>query len=211
MPVIGVTGSFGSGKSTVAGMFRRRGAPVFDADQEIQALLAGRGAATAARAVVKAFGRGILSSGFIDRLKLAALVFDDQQQLKVLTDILHPFVRRRALEFLRRHKAENLLVMDVPLLIESGWNRLVDVVVVVKASRRQQLERLRRRSGMTRTQALKRIRLQMPLREKIKFADYVVDNSGSQSDTHKQVALISKVLSGRYQKVSLIKSTRGRL
>ncbi len=192
MPVIGVTGSFGSGKSTVAGMFGRRGALVFDADKAVHELLKGPGPAV--RAVVKIFGPQICSSGGIDRVKLARLVFNDRTKLKALTDILHPFARRQALMFIRREDRRRMLVMDVPLLIESGWDKLVDVVVVVKAAQKEQLERLFKRSGTGRAQALKRIRMQMSLRTKIKFADYVVDNNGTLSDTNIQVQAIIKEL-----------------
>lgn len=189
MPVIGVTGSFGSGKSTVAGMFSRRGAMVFDADRAVHELLKGRGAAV--RAVVSLFGSEVRSSAGIDRARLGAIVFDDQAKLKALMEILHPFALRQAEKFIRRYgRRGRLLVMDVPLLIESGWDRLVDVIVVVKAARKQQLERVFKRSGTKAGQALKRIKQQMPLREKLKFADYVIDNGGSQSDTNKQVRTI---------------------
>ncbi|MEI6437642.1 MAG: dephospho-CoA kinase [Candidatus Omnitrophota bacterium] len=194
MPVIGVTGCFGSGKSTVAAMFGRSGAEVFDADKTVHDLLKGSGPAVTA--VVKVFGPSIISAGGIDRAKLAVCVFNDKKKLKALTDILHPFARHQAELFIRRHDRGRMLVMDVPLLIESGWDSLVDTVVVVKASQKLQLERLLKRSGTTRKDALRRIKMQMPLKKKLKFADHVVDNSGSRSDTYRQVREITKEIKG---------------
>ncbi|MBF0387660.1 MAG: dephospho-CoA kinase [Candidatus Omnitrophica bacterium] len=192
MPVIGVTGSFGSGKSTVAAMFGRQGALVFDADQVIHDLLKVPGPVL--KAVVKVFGPQVLSGREIDRVRLAKIVFDSPKKLQVLMAILHPAAKRQALKFIRLNRGAELLVLDVPLLLESGWDTLVDAVVVVKAAQKQQLERILKRSGTSRAQSLKRIRLQMPLRKKIKLADYVVDNSGSQSDTNIQVKRIIREL-----------------
>ncbi|MBF0593473.1 MAG: dephospho-CoA kinase [Candidatus Omnitrophica bacterium] len=185
MPVIGVTGSFGSGKSLVAAMFKQRGASVFDADKAVHVLLAGKGPAV--KSIVAVFGKEISGKKGIDRAALARVVFDNPKKMKRLTGILHPFVLREAEIFIRRHSMRRLVVLDVPLLIESGWVRMVDRVVVVKAGVTQQVERVFKRAGIRRQDALKRIKLQMPLRKKLKYADYVVDNRGSQADTDIQV------------------------
>ncbi len=188
MSIIGVTGSFGSGKTLVAGMFSKRGAVVFDADQTVHELFNGKGRAV--REIIKAFDVGVGRFEGIDRARLARVVFNDPVKMKRLTDIVHPLVRRAAERFVRLNKKHPLLILDVPLLIESGWQDLVDLVVVVKAGKPQQLARVLKRSGISAGQAIKRMRVQMPLKEKLKYADYVVDNSGRQSDTDRQVQRI---------------------
>ena len=185
MPVIGVTGSFGSGKSVVAGMFIRHGARVFDADRTVHVLLRGKGPVV--KAVGRVFGAEILNAQGVDRAKLAGLVFDDPVKLKKLMEILHPRVKQEAVKFIASNGRSSLVVLDVPLLIESGWVGLVDLVLVVRARREQQLQRVRQRSGVRRREALDRIRCQMPLREKLQFADRCIDNTGTLAATEKQV------------------------
>jgi dephospho-CoA kinase len=169
-------------------MFARRGAMVFDADKEVHALLTGKGAAV--KAVRQAFGNDLVNAEGVDRVKLAELVFRDAQKLRVLMDIVHPFVKRLAVQFIRAHRPGDVLVLDVPLLIESGWLDLTDMVVVVRARREQQLRRVHSRSGVGRSEALRRIRCQMPLKDKLKSADHCIDNSGSLKRTEQQVQAI---------------------
>ena len=190
MPVIGVTGSFGSGKSVVAGMFAKRGARVFDADKAVHALLTGNGPTV--KAIGKQFGLDVVNGNGVDRKTLGSIVFDSPLKLKQLMAILHPRVKREAQKFIRANADCAWLVLDVPLLIESGWENLVDIVLVVFARREQQYQRVNQRSGITRREAAKRIRCQMPVKEKLKCADYRIDNSGTLKTTDKQVhAIIS--------------------
>lgn len=188
---LGVTGSFGSGKSTVAAMLARHGAAVVDADQIVHRLLSLNGKCV--KAVVRSFGKDILKSGRIDRKALAQKVFADSRHRRALERIIHPQVIREIhgrLKGFQRSKRHTVVVLDVPLLFEAGLDRLVDAVVVVKASPPIQERRLRKRIAMTHQEFLKRLKAQMPLSKKIAQADFVVDNSGSLKETRRQVKKI---------------------
>lgn len=195
MKVIGLTGGVGTGKSTVAGMFRTLGAAVLDADRIAHALM--RPGTAVWRQIRKRFGKGICSpSGRVDRKRLGALVFSDARRLKALTALVHPAVRRQVRERLRRLRRSGRfkgVVLDVPLLLESGscayrW----DVLVVVSAPQRVVLARLRARSGWGPAQVRARAARQWPLREKRKRADFVIQNGGSLASTRRQVTQVWK-------------------
>jgi dephospho-CoA kinase len=186
MKVIGLTGSLASGKSTVAGLLRRLGAVVIDADKIAHELIAPRGACEAG--VVKAFGRKILTGKRIDRKKLAAVVFAHPARLKQLEAIVHPAVGRNLKEALKKYReTDKRVVLEVPLLFESGLDRLADVTVTVTARRPQQLVRAMKHYGMSRAQASARIRAQMPLGRKVRLSDFTIDNKGTKKQTEKQV------------------------
>ena len=191
MCVIGITGSLGTGKSTVARMFMDFGAKVLDADRIAhQQMLPG---AVCFRPIVKTFGKDILTAGRIDRKKVAARVFLDIKQLRKLEQIVHPAVRKVIIAKIRQYKKnrrKSVMVIDIPLLFESKLNRYVDFTIVVKASRTKQILRATKNLGMTKVDALRHIRAQMPLRQKIRLADIIIDNDGSLIKTKKQVVQI---------------------
>ena len=162
--IIGLTGGLGSGKTTVAKMLAKRGAYVIDADKIVHQII---DAPT--------------------RKKLAEVVFDDKKALERLCRKVHPLVKKEIRRQVKALGKDETSVIDGPLLIESGFHKKCDYLVVVKAPLRKQLERAKQSLAITRKEALKRIRLQMPLREKIALADFVIDNGGSLSDTEKQV------------------------
>lgn len=187
MLIIGLTGSFGTGKTTVAKMFAARGAKVLDTDKIVHALLSKSGAC--AKAVVRKFGKGILSGNVINRRKLAAIVFSDRKKLKILERIVHPHVIRevqRALRRLAQGRKHKIVIIEVPLLFESGMHRNVHRTVVVTASRQAQVSRGQRRTGMKAGEIKKRITQQMPLAQKVRRADFVINNSGTITQTRKQ-------------------------
>ncbi len=193
MKIIGLTGTIGSGKSTVAGMFRKMGATVIDADKIVSGLYKKNFFIKVK--LVEQFGEEVLDkNNKINRKKLGEIVFKSGKKLKRLNRIVHPFVfaeiRRRIKE-----RKKGIVVIDVPLLIESKMQKLIDCLVVVKAKRTVLMQRLKR-VGYSETEARQRITSQLPLREKIKFADYVIDNSSSISNTHRQVKKIYKKLEG---------------
>ena len=189
MIAIGVTGSYGTGKSTVAAMFAELGARVIDADRIVHALLAGRGRCY--HAIVRAFGQRVLTGdGDIDRQKLSDLVFPDPKKRQILEALVHPEVVReikKQLAGFKKNKRIQAVVLDVPLLFEAGLQSLVDVTVVVRATQKEQLLRTAAREVLTRSDRLKRIRAQMPLREKMRRADIIIDNRGSLKNTRSQV------------------------
>ena len=188
MVVIGLTGGIASGKSTVSGELSRQGVPIFDADQNARDAVA-KGSKGLAM-VVEAFGNEYLTvEGELNRPKVSELVFRDKQALKTLEGILHKIVWENAEGFLQaqREQGAKLAVLDVPLLIETGWHKQVDKVWLVAVSRKQQIERAMLRSGMTEAEVVARINSQMSLEEKRKYADVVLDNSGSLEQTLAQV------------------------
>lgn len=183
MLVVGITSGIGCGKSTVSAMFKKLGAAVIDADKIVGKLY--KKNLLIKSKLVEEFGVEILTRrNKINSKKLASTVFLSNKKLKKLNSIVHPFVFA---EIKRRIKSQRkgIVVIDVPLLIETGMASLVDVVVVVKASKKAQMQRLKKQ-GYSQKEAKQRIAAQMPLREKIKLADYVIDNSGSISNTRKQ-------------------------
>ncbi len=193
MKIIGLTGGIASGKSTVSAELRRLGVPVFDADQEAKDAVA-KGSEGLAL-VVQAFGKAYLTAdGEMDRAKISALVFSDKQALKTLEAILHKIVWQNAEKFLQqcRQKGVQAAVLDVPLLIETGWHKQADSVWLVAVSREQQIKRAMLRSGMTEDEVAARIAAQMSLEEKKKYADVILDNSGSLEATlaavHRELA-----------------------
>lgn len=189
MTVIGVTGSFGTGKTTVAGMFKKLGAVVFDADKIAhEAFLPG---SETYKKTLKIFGRGILrSDGEIDRRQLGRIVFTDKSRLERLCGIVHPYVIRkirRGINGVRRGNSAATVVLDIPLLIEAGLLSLIDKLIVVKTDQRTQIKRCQQRSGLNRKAILARTRAQMPLRGKIRFSDFIIDNTGTKQKTKREV------------------------
>ena len=188
MITIGLTGGIASGKSTVSGELSRQGVPIFDADQNARDAVA-KGSKGLAM-VVESFGNEYLTAdGELNRPKVSELVFRDKQALKTLEGILHKIVWENAEGFLKEQQEQGakLAVLDVPLLIETGWHQQVDKVWLVAVSRQQQIERAMLRSGMTEAEVVARINAQMSLEEKRKYADVVLDNSGSLEQTLAQV------------------------
>lgn len=185
MMIVGITGSFGAGKSTVAGFFKKQGAFVFDADKIAHEALLKKAACY--EKIVKIFGNKILKeNGEIDRRCLGRIVFDDKLLLKKLCDIIHPYVIKRIkrdIKGLRRIKGSAAAVLDASLLIEAGLRGLVDKLIVVKAGSRRQIERCRKNYGLSGKEVMARIKSQMPIGEKIRFADFVIDNSKSKKRT----------------------------
>lgn len=196
MLIIGITGGLGTGKTTVAKIFKRLGATVLDADEIAHRLIEPK--AKAYKEVVNYFGDEILNEDkTINRKALAKLAFSSEARLKKLCGIIHPLVYKeieRRLEKIKRSNPKAIVVLDIPLLFESGARSKVDRLVVVKSKREIQLKRASKNSGLTRSQILQRIRAQMHLREKIKAADFVVDNNGALKSTRKQAIDIWKML-----------------
>lgn len=192
MVVIGVTGGVGTGKSTVAGMFRRLGAVVLDADALAHQAMEPKRPAW--RRIVKAFGKTVLNEDeTVDRRRLAAVVFRDERKRRALERIIHPQVLRairRELHRLRRSGNARAVVLDVPLLLEAGAQGLVDALVVVTAPPGIQRGRLRATYGWRDEEITARMKAQWDLSAKAALADYVVDNAGGVGATRTQVKRI---------------------
>jgi dephospho-CoA kinase len=185
--ILGLTGSLGSGKSTVAAMFRDlAGSFVIDADEITYQFQAPGGAALSR--IVETFGPDVLKSdGTLDRARLGAMVFADEPKRQLLNSIVHPLVREEELRLLDKHRHDPLVILMVPLLYETGMDRLADKVVVVTASEQVRRERLWLRSQMPSDEVERRLRTQLAQEEKARRADFLIDNSGALEDTRRQV------------------------
>ncbi len=173
MKLVGLTGGIGMGKSFVAGVFRRQGVPVFDADATVHHLQARGGAALPA--IARAFP-GVVAGGVLDRAALRAIVLADPAARRQLEAIVHPLVRAAQLRFVARARAAGhcLVVLDVPLLFETGGDASVDHVVVVSAPADVQRARVRARRRMSEPEVDRMVALQMPDAAKRARADSVV-------------------------------------
>jgi dephospho-CoA kinase len=193
MRIVGLTGGVGTGKSFAASFFKELGAKVVDADKlGHKALVKG---SSVYKRVVAAFGKKILKPDLsIDRKALAGIVFADRKNLKKLNRIVHPGIIREIVKRIGKAAKTEILIVDAPLLCETNITGLMNVLIVVKASRKNQLERCNDKSGMRQKDACKRIAHQMPLNKKIRMADYVVDNNGTKEDTKRQIREIWKKL-----------------
>jgi len=191
MLVVGLTGGVCSGKSTVAAMFERLGAVVIDADRIAHELQApGR---PVFEAIVSAFGREVVGEdGRIDRRRLGAVVFGDPRARARLEDIVHPAIVEECERRIRQAETSGATVclLDAALLIESGRHARFDMMILVEASEAVQLERLMARMGLTRDEAIQRIRSQMPLEEKRRYAGFVIENAGPLEETERQVKAV---------------------
>ena len=197
MRKVGLTGGIASGKSTVSRMFTDLGVPVIDADVIAREVVAP--GSRALEAIADAFGEEVLTDEkSLNRARLGEIVFSDPTKKKVLENILHPEIiaeQDRRLRDLEREGRTPVAIVDAAVMIESGsWKRF-DSLVVVDCDESQQIGRLRLRNGMNEEEAARRVHAQMPLSEKVKYADHVIDNRGSIDDTRKQVEELMKLLS----------------
>jgi dephospho-CoA kinase len=186
---IGLTGGVASGKSTVSRILRGLGAEIIDADIVARELVE-KGSPYLEK-IVKSFGREVLGpDGSLNRKRLGDIVFRDQGKLSILNGILHPPIISRINELMCSMEKEGLhdrVVLDAALLIEIGLYRHVDVVWLVKASRKTQIERLMARDCISRERAVGMVDSQMPLEAKERYADVVIDNEGSLEELKKRV------------------------
>lgn len=173
--VLGLTGSIGMGKSATAAMFAARGVPVHDADAAVHRLYGPGGAAAAA--IGEAFPGTLAPDGSVDRDALRAAVLDRPDRLAALERIVHPLVGQVAREFLARHADAALVLLDIPLLYETGGERRCDAVLVVTAPPEVQRARVLARPGMTDAALAAILAKQMPDAEKRARADFVIDTS----------------------------------
>lgn len=191
--IIGLTGSIGMGKSTVASMFEAAGVPVFDADAEVRAMQGPGGELIAA--IEEAFPGSTGPDG-VKREELGKLVFGDKEKLAALEAIVHPAVGAKRVQFLADNSDAPLLLFDIPLLFEGGGNAAVDVVVVVSAPADVQRARVLARPGMTVEKFEHILGLQTPDAEKRERADHVIDTGATLAETEAQVRALVETLRG---------------
>jgi dephospho-CoA kinase len=197
--VLGLTGSIGMGKSTAAEMLQRLRVPLFDADLAVHRLLAPGGAAVPA--VSAAFPGVETERGGIDRALLGQRVFTDPPALRRLEAILHPMVAAEERRFLAqsRGRREALVVLDIPLLFETGADRRCDCVLVVSAPALVQRQRVMRRPGMTEIRLAAIMRKQLPDHEKRRRADFVVPTGAGRNLTLRHLKAVVRLLRLAYQ------------
>jgi dephospho-CoA kinase len=187
MIVLGLTGSIGMGKSTIAAMFEGEGVPVFDADAAVHRLYSGRAAP-----LVEARFPGTVADGKVDRETLSRCVLGDAGALKDLEAIVHPLVRdeRTAFLTLNRDAATSVVVLDIPLLYETGSDTLVDKVVLVSAPEAVQKARVLARAGMTPDRFAAILAKQMPDAEKRRRADIIIETGDDLESARRQVRAV---------------------
>ena len=193
---VGLTGGLASGKSFVGRSLADLGCYLIRADEVGHQVLEPSGEAY--DAVVREFGAGILSpDGTIDRRKLAALVFHDPVRLKKLNTLVHPPVRARPRRLLEEYEADHphgIAVVEAAILVETGSYRDYARLILAVCGKQQQIERAMARDGLTREEVLDRLSRQMPLEEKIQYADYVIDTSGTKENTLAQTRVVYESL-----------------
>jgi dephospho-CoA kinase len=190
MRVLGLTGGIGSGKTTVGEMFARLGAEIVDADQLARDVV--EPGQPALEEIARRFGPDILrADGRLDRAKLGRIVFADAAAREALNAITHPpIAQRMEAAVSQRQGRPGLVILVIPLLYENARSGLVEKVIVVWVDPQTQLRRLLERGELTDEQARQRIAAQLPLDEKRRLADHVIDNTGAREETRRQVEAI---------------------
>ena len=186
--ILGLTGGIASGKSTVSAYLAQNGALIIDADLIARQVVAKK--SSGLKQIVAKFGGEILTaSGELDRKKLGKLVFSNKELLKALTDITGPLIRAEILREIEAAKKAQvkLVVLDIPLLFETGYQTLCDKVMVVTIPSEVQLERVMKRDNLSAAEARKRIANQLPASKRNELADVLIDNSKSVAETYQQV------------------------
>ena len=197
---VGLTGSIGTGKSTVLKIFKDLGAYVIDADQIVHQLYTKR---EVQEEIKREFGNVFNEDGSLDRKKVAQIIFNDINKKRILERLVHPKVRSEIYKILKnieKNEKNAIVIVEIPLLIETGQYREYDKVIVVYSPKNLQIERLLKK-GFSKEEALKRINSQMDIEEKIKYADFVIENISSFEDLKENVKKVFNEL----KKVSKIK------
>ena len=182
--VIGVTGGLGSGKSTVMNLIKEKGYQVINLDDlSHQVMLDKR--YQISKKIAETFGVQYVKNGEIDRKMLGKLVFDDEEKRHLLEDIMHPIIKKKLIKML--DNMEGIVFVEVPLLFETDFYKLCDKTILVYTTFDNQIHRVMNRDGLDFPTAIKRIRTQMPLDEKLDLADYAIDNRYQEYDLGFQV------------------------
>ncbi|TCS83561.1 dephospho-CoA kinase [Tepidibacillus fermentans] len=188
--IIGLTGGIGSGKSTVAKLFRKYGVPVVDVDLIAREVV--EPGKEAWRKIIEHFGEKILlPNQQIDRKKLGNIIFQDEKERKILNEITHPIIIRTAIENAKElEKKNSYVIVDIPLLFESKREKLFDQIIVVYVPFAIQLKRLMKRDQISKEEAIRKMKSQIDLEEKKKKADIVIYNDKGIEQTEEQVVKI---------------------
>ena len=188
---IGITGSIACGKSTVSNYLKEKGYTIIDADKLGHIALTSD---EVKEKLKKSFGYIILENNEISREKLGKLVFGNDENLKILNSIVHPYIRKIILQLQENHRDERFVFLDIALLFEAGFEDLVEKIIVVHVDEKIQLARLMSRNALSKEQAMFRIESQMSSKDKSILGNYVIDNGGTKEETYKQIDLIIEAL-----------------
>ncbi|MGQ9570326.1 MAG: dephospho-CoA kinase [Thermodesulfovibrionales bacterium] len=193
MFLVALTGNYGMGKSTVLSIFRDLGALTIDTDNIVETLLKERGVLIK---IKKLLGDKVFNiDGSLNKKRVAQMIFKDNNLRRSLEDILHPLVFKKIKEFINKINGNNkILIVAVPLVYERGYEDRFDRIIVVYTDVELAVNRLIKNSGIAKKDALLRLRAQLPIEEKMKRADFLIDNSGALEDTIKQVKKVYKKL-----------------
>ena len=189
---LGLTGSIGMGKSATAAMFRAAGVPVHDADEVVHALYRGRAAS-----LIEAAFPGTLLDGAVDRARLSKVLFEDESRLRTLERIVHPLVREERDKFMAAHAQAAIVVLDIPLLFETGGERGTDAVALVTAPEPVQSARVLARRGMTEEKFQAILAKQMPDSEKRRRAHFLIETGFGFAHAERRVRAILRAIAGR--------------
>lgn len=200
--VFGLTGNIGTGKSTVSWMFEELGVPVIDSDEIAHEVIAPKSAAW--KAIFERYGRTVLlSDEVIDRKALARIVFQDEGERRFLESVIHPHVKEEIEKRVAKISRDGrpFVIVEVPLLFETGWEKEFDAVIVVRCNEEQEILRCRTKFGFDREETLLRLRAQYPLARKVKGAHAIIDNDGAIEETRVQVTrLYQEMVKGKFPK-----------
>ena len=192
---VGLTGGIGAGKSTVADLFSQKGAVVIRSDELARQVIEPQ--TPGFQQVIDRFGKDFINSeGYIDRAKLAQIVFQDDAALKDLENIVHPLVRSKTNQIIDQHTSETIIVNEIPLLLEKKMESLFDFLVIVISSEKNRLERLSQR-GLTTEQATARMSKQVSDDERKAAADFLIVNDGNLDQLEVDVEKIWQTLQER--------------
>jgi len=201
---VALTGGIATGKSVVARILKTRGCYVHSADRAARGLM--KPGLPAWEKIVSHFGPEVLNPDqTINRSNLGALIFSKKRERQFLNNLIHPLVLKKKMEAIRRLEKKGrhkIFVSEAALTVESGFARFFDKVIVVDCGKKTQIRRLMERDKISRAEALKKIRTQMPLEEKLKYADYVIDTSGTLDETARQTESVYRSLLSDYKRKS---------
>jgi dephospho-CoA kinase len=192
MFLVGLTGNYGTGKSTVLKIFQKLGALTYDADKIVESLLQ---ETEVLQQIRNLFGDGIFqTNGGLDKQKVAAIIFSDNASRRSLEDILHPLVFKK-INRLPEHpdRKNRIIVVETPLLFERGYEGRFQCIITVQTEQERAVRRLEKK-GLKREEALQRIQSQLPIEEKTRKSDFIVNNNGSPAETEQQVRYIYEKL-----------------
>jgi len=191
MLVVGLTGNYGMGKSRILALFAKLGAYTFNSDKIVAALLTEKDVLEKIRSVI---GQGVFyKNGSLNKKKVARLIFRDEELRRSLEDILHPLVFERIKDFLKAADKDSIVIIEVPLLFERGHRKKFDKTITVFTDEETALKRLEK-AGVKRTDALLRLQSQLPVKEKMKRSDFIIDNSGPVRETTSLAEAVYKTL-----------------